>query len=442
MFSKNKILILILIILVAAGAFLIIRFLPGEPIKTAEQYRQEGKNYFLAAEYKKAKEIYLKSLELDPDCPVAHYQLGNIFIELGDYQLAKEYFNKTLDLNPDPLIRKGSYLGIGGAYFSAREYGKAVDYIMKSLSEEITSRAERELLESTAYPLLGNAFYFLGDFAASEEYLQRALALELENNPSLEVVTQAKAYNSLGFLYLLLGEYQQALEYFNESIAMDKVLILATDIPVSQIRFLPYFGRSMVYHALKDYDKARESLEKSLELLRLYPQLLQYAFYEAQIYNKLGKTALDMEDFISAEKYFKQVLEMKEEDRFDTNFQAAYTQVDAYDGLGEIALHFKNYTEAQNYFERGLNEIPEGPFNLFQDKFSFGFMEILFHYRKAFTYYKMDNLLEAKREIKKSVELTESISPEIYSIIEKLRWFKDGESIFQKVYSLQNELES
>lgn len=436
---KNKKFLVFILIILIVGALIVVF---NSEIKSylAEKYRLEGKNYLMAGDYNKAKESFNKVLKLDPYCPVAHYQLGNVFVKLGDYELAKEYFNKALRLGPHPLIENGSYLGLGGAYFFIRDYETAVDYIQKSLSENIENIAlqtREEVIETTAYLLLGSSFYFLGDLTASEEYFNKALELELEN-PLLELAIEAKAYNGLGFLYLLLGNYEQALEFFNKSIALDETVTL-TATP-SSVRYLPYFGKGIVYHALKDYDKAKESLEKSLELLRLYPQLPQYTFYEAQIYNKLGKTAIDNGNFNEAENYFKEVIKMKDQAQFETDFQIAYTQVDAYDGLGEIALNFENYPEALTYFENGLSEIPDKDSDSFQEKWGFGFMEILFHYRKAFIYYKINNFPEAKVEIKKSVELTESLSPEIYSIIENMPWFKDGESIFQKVYSLQNEL--
>ena len=446
MFFKNKlIIILIIVILAIAGALLIVRLQPEKPLKTAEKYTLEGKEHLLNQEYPEAKASYEKAIELDPNNPVNYYQLGNVLVKLGDYDMAKEYFDKTLGLNPIPLIENASYLGLGGTYFFTREYGKAIDLIQKSLSGDLTCpekedcQLKEEVIESTAYPLLGSSFYFLGDFKASEEYFQKALEIELTNK-TVELVMKAKTYNALGFLHLLLGNYEQSLEYFNESIATDE-FIASMDMPISQVRYLPYFGRGMVQHALKDYEGAKGSLEKSLELHHFYPQLPKYAFYEAQIYNKLGKNALDIGNFNEAENYFEEVLKMKEKGLFDTDFQAAYTQVDTYDGLGEIALNFENYTEALSYFENGLDEIPDEPFSLFQEQVDFGFMKILFHYRKAFTYSQMANLLEAEREILKSVQLVESLSLKVYFVVEKIPWFKDGKSLFQKVYSLQDELE-
>ena len=42
---------------------------------------------------------YLRAVELAPDAPEAHYNLGLLYVELGNYQLAREHADKAYELN-------------------------------------------------------------------------------------------------------------------------------------------------------------------------------------------------------------------------------------------------------------------------------------------------------------------------------------------------------
>ena len=50
---------------------------------------------------KEAQNLYNKILEIDPNFANAHYNLGNIFKELGENQKAKSCYKKAIEINPN-----------------------------------------------------------------------------------------------------------------------------------------------------------------------------------------------------------------------------------------------------------------------------------------------------------------------------------------------------
>lgn len=65
--------------------------------------RKEAGNYYLKKrEYEKAKDEYLAALQVDPDYPEAHYNLGVVyFFRLQDYPRALYHFVRYAELQPD-----------------------------------------------------------------------------------------------------------------------------------------------------------------------------------------------------------------------------------------------------------------------------------------------------------------------------------------------------
>lgn len=61
----------------------------------------EGDKFVKNGELEKAKDIFLKMLELYPEGVMAKDRLGTIAYKQGDYELALEYYNKFLLSMPD-----------------------------------------------------------------------------------------------------------------------------------------------------------------------------------------------------------------------------------------------------------------------------------------------------------------------------------------------------
>jgi tetratricopeptide (TPR) repeat protein len=73
--------------------------------------------------------------------------------------------------------------------------------------------------EENALGNLGNAYFFLGDYAKAIEYLQQSLAIAREIKDRLG---EGQSLGSLGNTYSSLGDYAKAIEYLQQSLAIAK----------------------------------------------------------------------------------------------------------------------------------------------------------------------------------------------------------------------------
>ncbi len=100
--------------------------------------KNEKKEYFLnagvayknAGNVKRAEELFLKALELDPQYLSALNNLGVLYLEKNDYDRAIHYFGNALRISPDdPEI----YVNMGIAFFKKNEFNKARDLFEEAL---------------------------------------------------------------------------------------------------------------------------------------------------------------------------------------------------------------------------------------------------------------------------------------------------------------------
>lgn len=89
-----------------------------------------GMTSFQKNEYEKAKDLFLKALEVRPNFKEAQYRLGLVFLKQNDYANAKSCFEKALKSAPkdfDTLFNFAFTLQMQNAYEEAKElYNKAL----------------------------------------------------------------------------------------------------------------------------------------------------------------------------------------------------------------------------------------------------------------------------------------------------------------------------
>ncbi len=118
--------------------------------------------------FKEAKILYEKVIEIDPNHADAHNNLGIIFSILGDLEKAKNCYEETLKINPKNF---------------------------------------------NAYNNIGNIFKEFGDIKSAIYNYEKAIAL----NPQ-----HLNAYNNLGLIFYDLGEYIKSIYNFKEAVKIDQ----------------------------------------------------------------------------------------------------------------------------------------------------------------------------------------------------------------------------
>ena len=79
-------------------------------------------------QYPKAIDCFTRCLKLDPRHYEAHYNLANLYAEVGNHGLAKIHYSIAIELEPN---FPNSYFNLGLTLAVAKEYKDAVQYLKK-----------------------------------------------------------------------------------------------------------------------------------------------------------------------------------------------------------------------------------------------------------------------------------------------------------------------
>lgn len=172
--------------------------------------------------------------------------------------------------------------------------------------------------------------------------------LEFWGNIIKNAPGKIRAYNNYGVeLAQKAGKFKEAIPYYQYAITMDK-----------KYRD-PYNNLAVSYAALKEYDKAIETLRQSLRIYPLYPEA----------YNNMASFMLDQKNYTDAEKALRYALKLRpyygkayynlgrlymETDQPELawqHFKAACTQADLDNEVGfttyaQLSVYTKKYDEA------------------------------------------------------------------------------------------------
>jgi tetratricopeptide (TPR) repeat protein len=257
--------------------------------------------YIPKKEWIKAKEMLLKSIEIDPNYvnsetkTTAEDQLNKLWAEL--HTEGTNYFNKSI--NATLKVEKDSLLS------------KAAEKFQLALSVKSD--------EPLTYNGIVKCYFLLGDTLRVEEYAVKALENGIFDEDVMYYYTrvmwqQGRQDEVLALINKLSVEHPEALE-----------------LKLQQIQFLSEIER---------YD---EALEKAKNLSIEYPDDLDIKFIMAQLYAKLG----DME---SAQYEYQKILAQNPED------------VEVLMRIAEIYFNDKNWVMAEEYSRRLIEVDPENVF--------------------------------------------------------------------------------
>lgn len=81
-------------------------------------------------EYAQGVNYFTRSLEQDPRHYLAHFNLANIFAEVGDIRLAIVHYQIVIEMRPEFA---NSYFNLGLMFIKTREYAEAIEMLHKFL---------------------------------------------------------------------------------------------------------------------------------------------------------------------------------------------------------------------------------------------------------------------------------------------------------------------
>ncbi len=118
-----------------------------------------------------AEEYGKKAVELDPNLPLAHQLLGELYLYQSKISEASAQFQQELAINPGNPV---AYYKLADAYSRAQKFDEAEKLLQRSIWLDATSTGP--------YILLGKVLRQKGETELAVRTLQRALAMD-PNNP-------------------------------------------------------------------------------------------------------------------------------------------------------------------------------------------------------------------------------------------------------------------
>jgi len=150
----------------------------------------------------------------------------------------------------------------------------------------------------------------------------------------------AIVHNNLSNLYTLSGDYENAISYLRntERIIIENNLI---NEPVHESMLINF---ALVYRGMKEYDKAKEYINKALKLF-------SEGYRELKKRKELGNLYFDMEDYHSALREFEYSLKLGEK-YFGDDYN---DKLQIYTNIGSVYLRLEDFDNALKYFSLGRN---------------------------------------------------------------------------------------
>jgi class 3 adenylate cyclase/Tfp pilus assembly protein PilF len=185
----------------------------GESHALGIAYSNVGSLYHTMADYPKALDHYIKSLEFSETRQMSTTldNIGRIYKKRGNYQKALEYYNRSLRINQlkgDQGEEANVLSNIGIVYRDQLDYLNAFDYFTQSL--KIYKQINHQVGIADSYNQIGVLYYMQGEPPLALDYLKKSLKIyeQLGHKDGIAV-----ALNNIGEIYLKQGAYDKALDY-------------------------------------------------------------------------------------------------------------------------------------------------------------------------------------------------------------------------------------
>lgn len=162
--------------------------------------------------YQKAKDAYLKSLEITPDSIDSTYNLGLVYIELKEFGSAIDCFEYILTEDSED---SNSYFNLGLIYFKKKDYIKAIENFQMTI--DINDE------DIYAHFYIGNIFKELGDLDSAKEKFNKVL--ELSPDYSWAYYNLAVIDNENGDTFGAITNLKKTIELNPYDIEAYKILI-------------------------------------------------------------------------------------------------------------------------------------------------------------------------------------------------------------------------
>ncbi|HEP2568875.1 TPA: tetratricopeptide repeat protein [Streptococcus pyogenes] len=267
--------------LIALGEYLeSIGFLPHAKriyLQLADDYPELNINLAqIAAEDDAIEEAFLYLDKVSKDSPnylSALLVMADLYDMEGLTEVAREKLLQAVSIRPEPLV----IFGLAEIDMSLQYFKEAIDYYA-----QLDNRQILELTGISTYQRIGRAYASLGKFEAAIEFLEKAVAIEYEDETVFELAT----------LLYDQENYQKANLYFKQ------LETINPDYPGYE------YGYALSLH----------EEHKTSEALRLVQQGLRKNAFDSQLLLLASQLSYELHDRQNAENYLLQAKEVAVDD--------------------------------------------------------------------------------------------------------------------------------
>jgi tetratricopeptide (TPR) repeat protein len=263
----------------------------------------------------------------------AYLNSGNLLSKINRYDEAEENYQNALKYSNMDEVKSNIFMNLGLLYKNKLKYKKAEEMFKKADKLFIELDFVNETFE--LYINYGILYTKLAQFDKGKEYLERALKYFEETGNSYNTTI---CYLNLGRLEQDRANFSKSLDYFNRAIELcnnnDNLISLAS---------LLYYSRGNIFLSWREYDKALADYEIAIK----YAREQNDRAMEASIKNALAGVEADKGNLDKAEKLYKEIIEVFQEDNNIEEIVATYTNIALlYDTKGMFQLAQKAHEKA------------------------------------------------------------------------------------------------
>ncbi|XP_050060487.1 UDP-N-acetylglucosamine--peptide N-acetylglucosaminyltransferase 110 kDa subunit-like [Aphis gossypii] len=313
--------------------------------------RNLGNLYYSANQYDKAILYYYKALIINPNLKITLFNLGKLYLKITNYPKAIQAFEKAIYLDPENASTLKNlavaYCNQDNMFMSAETYKK----YLKLLPDDL----EINLKLAMIY------FHNLDNYQEAEVYLKKCIELQPQRDD---------IYKNLYAVYRELEKHKNASDicialgnlYLDKFDIENAIHEFATALYFNPKNAESHWKLGLALHNMGQYDSALIRYRKAMELR---PSLVDVYYCSANIYEKQELYGMALE-------YYKMTLQLQP-DHLNALINMSFLK----QKLGQCD-DIKAFNQ--------LFEIDDLDANVLYKEFR-NLNDILFHYKKALTYY-------------------------------------------------------
>ena len=258
-----------------------------------------GTAYENTGAYDKAKEMFLKVVELDPKRIAGLRALGRVQIESGNPQAGLEYLTRAQALSielQDDAERAQILQAMGVAYATMQRPDDALKNLQESLDIKTRLRMKKGIADSLQ--MMGSIYDGTGKADLALRNYSQALAIRREIGDKQGT---ANLQSDLGDFYVGHGKYDDALRLFKESLGAQ------VEVHNEQMQGQVLNNIGNAYLAKGDYENARTYFERALQVR----EKLKVPSDIADTLHNLAETSMRTGQFDQAQDQYLKALDLR-----------------------------------------------------------------------------------------------------------------------------------